>query len=272
MSKLKPVLEFGWDDEAGYFGYVTHDESGKPNGMMMAPDGKNWNMGLDGISPLAAGICTTHQISRMEDNMFTPGRLWTPYGLSVVDQSASYYSPDGYSVGASWIPHQLIFWKSMLDYNMTDRAHQIADAVMDQFTMECDATYQSYENTRISTGRSSGWHNFSGLSSPVVNWFYSYYCKGTISTGFDAMVVSKKMAADHSSCEFTLEFDKDAVGREMTVMVCLSPDNQYEVVSGGKSLNTASPYPGLVCMTVKADKKPRVINVRPAASGAGLSD
>ena len=86
------------------------------------------------------------------------------------------------------------------------------------------------------------------------------------------MVVSKKMAADHSSCEFTLEFDKDAVGREMTVMVCLDPDKQYEVVSGGKSLNTTSPYPGLVCMTVKADKKPRVINVRPAASGAGLSD
>ena len=267
----KPILDYGWDEEAGYFGYVTHDESGKPDGMMMAPDGSNWNMGMDGISPLAAGICTPHQISRMEDNMFALGRLWTPYGMAVVDQSASYYSPDGYSVGASWIPHQLIYWKSMLDYNMTDRAHQIADAVMNQFTMECDATYQSYENTRISTGRSSGWHNFSGLSSPVVNWFYSYYCKGTISTGFDAIVVSKKVASDYSSCEFTLEFDKDAAGREMTVMVCLDPDRQYDVISGGKALKTTSPYPGLVCMTVKADKKPQTIHVRPAPSAAGLN-
>ena len=157
----------------------------------------------------------------------------------------------------------------MLDYNMTDRAHQIADAVMNQFTMECDATYQSYENTRISTGRSSGWHNFSGLSSPVVNWFYSYYCKGTISTGFDAMVVSKNMAKDYSSCEFTLEFDKDAAGREMTVMACLDPDKQYEALSGGKNLKMSSPYSGLICITVKADKKPQIIQVRPVSLSAG---
>jgi hypothetical protein len=39
----KPILDYGWDEEAGYFGYVTHDESGKPDGMMMAPDGSNWN-------------------------------------------------------------------------------------------------------------------------------------------------------------------------------------------------------------------------------------
>ena len=259
----KPILDYGWDEESGYFGYVTHDQNGKPNGMMKAPDGTNYNKGQDGITPLAAGICSEHHIKRMEENMFTLGRLWSPYGLAVVDQSASYYSPDGYSVGAAWIPHQLIFWKSMLDYNMTDRAHQIANAVMDNFSMECDATYQSYENTRISTGRASGWHNFSGLSSPVVNWFHSYYCKGAISTGFDAMVVSKKMAEDYSSCEFTLEFDKDAVGREMTVMVCLDPSKEYSASTKYGKLQTNSPHPGLVCITVKAEKKPLTLSVKP---------
>lgn len=257
----KPVLESGWDEEAGYFGYVTHNEKGEPDGMMMYEDGSNWNMGLDGITPLAAGICSDHQIDRMEENMFTLGKLWSPYGMAVVDQSAAYYSPDGYSVGASWIPHQLIFWKSMLDYNKPDRAHQIAEAVMNQFTMECDATYQCYENTRISTGRSSGWHNFSGLSSPVVNWYYSYYCKGTVSTGLDAMVVSKTMAPDYSSCEFTLEFDKDAVGREMAVMVCLDESHTYSAEAKSGQLKTSSPYPGLLCITVKADRRPLAVKV-----------
>ncbi len=258
----KPILESGWDDKAGYFGYVTHDENGRPDGMMTYEDGSNWNMGMDGITPLAAGICSDHQISRMEDNMFTLGKLWSPYGMAVVDQSAAYYSPDGYSVGASWIPHQLIFWKSMLDYNKPERAHQIAEAVMNTFTFECDETYQCYENTRISTGRASGWHNFSGLSSPVVNWFYSYYCKGTISTGLDAMVVSRNMSQDYTSCEFTLEFDKDAAGREMTVMVCLDPDNEYEAYAGEKRLLMTSPHAGLLCITVKADRKPLAIKVR----------
>ena len=259
----KPILESGWDEQAGYFGYVTHDQNGKPNGFMKYEDGSNWNMGLDGISPLVASICTDHQISRMEENMFTLGKLWSPYGMAVVDQSAPYYSPDGYSVGASWIPHQLIYWKSMLDYNKLDRAHQIADAVMNTFTFECDETYQCYENTRLSTGRASGWHNFSGLSSPVVNWFYSYYCKGTISTGMDAIVVSKKVASDNTSCEFTLEFDKDAVGRDMAVMVCLDPSKDYSAVIKSKALQTSSPYPGLLCITVKADKKPVTISVSP---------
>lgn len=258
----EPVLESGWDEKAGYFGYVTHDENGKPNGHMIYEDGTNWNMGMDGIAPLAAGICSDHQISRMEENMFTPGRLWSPYGMAVVDQSAAYYSPDGYSVGASWIPHQLVFWKSMLDYNKTERAHQIAQAVMNTFTFECDETYQCYENTRLSTGRASGWHNFSGLSSPVVNWYYSYFCKGTVSTGFDAMVVSKEMAPDYTSCEFTLEFDKDAVGREMTVMVCLDPSKQYTAVAKSSALPVSSPYPGLICITVKADRKPLTIQVK----------
>ena len=259
----KPILESGWDEKAGYFGYVTHDQNGKPNGMMMYEDGSNWNMGMDGISPLAASICTDHQISRMEENMFTLGKLWSPYGMAVVDQSAAYYSPDGYSVGASWVPHQLIYWKSMLDYNKVDRALQIAEAVMNTFTFECDETYQCYENTRLSTGRASGWHNFSGLSSPVVNWFYSYYCKGTISTGMDAIVVSKKVASDYTSCEFTLEFDKDAVGRDMAVMVCLDPSKDYSAVIKSKALQTSSPYPGLLCITVKADKKPVTISVSP---------
>lgn len=258
----EPVLENGWDEKAGYFGYVTHDENGKPNGHMIYEDGTNWNMGMDGIAPIAAGICSDHQISRMEENMFTPGRLWSPYGMAVVDQSAAYYSPDGYSVGASWIPHQLVFWKSMLDYNKTERAHQIAQAVMNTFTFECDETYQCYENTRLSTGRASGWHNFSGLSSPVVNWYYSYFCKGTVSTGFDAMVVSKEMAPDYTSCKFTLEFDKDAVGREMTVMVCLDPSKQYTAVAKSSALPVSSPYPGLICITVKADRKPLTVQVK----------
>lgn len=256
-----PILQYGWDDECGYFAYVTHDASGKPDGFLKAPDGSNYNKGLDGIAPYAASICNERQRDRMDENMFTQGRLWSPYGMAVVDQSASYYSDDGYSVGASWTPHQLVFWKTMLDYNKPERALQIARAVMDVWALESDATYGSYENIRISTGRASGWNSFSGLSSPVVNWYKSYFCKGTISTGFDAVVTKKAFAKDHSECEFTLEFDKDAVGRDMAVLLCLNPDCRYTARSGKQWLPIDSPYPGLVCLTVKGSLKPLVVSV-----------
>ena len=77
------------------------------------------------------------------------------------------------------------------------------------------------------------------------------------------MVVSKVMASDYSLCEFTLEFDKDAVGREMTVMVCLDETKRYSAEVKGQELHTYSPYPGLLCITVKAEKKPLTITVMP---------
>lgn len=261
LTMSKPILEYGWDEECGYFSYVTHDASGRPDGFLKAPDGSNYNKGQDGVAPYAAGICSEHQRARMDENIFTEGRLWSPYGMAVVDQSASYYSPDGYSVGASWIPHQLVFWKTMLDYNKPERALQIARAVMNTWAMESDATYGTFENTRISTGRASGWNNFSGLSSPVVNWYYSYFCKGTVSTGFDALVVKKEMAADYRSATITLEFDKDAVGREMSVLVCMDPQAEYAARCGRKALALSSPYPGLLCLTVKATSKPLTLQI-----------
>ena len=60
-----------------------------------------------------------------------------------------------------------------------------------------------------------------------------------------------------------VEFEKDAAGRDMAVMVCLDEANSYSVVAKGKELQTSSPYPGLLCITVKADKKPVTVNIKP---------
>ena len=89
------ILGSAWDKEAGYFGYVMHDESGKPQGIYRHSDGSNFNMGLDGVSPLVAGICPEEIRSVLIDNIFSPEKLWTDSGISTVDQSASYFSVDG---------------------------------------------------------------------------------------------------------------------------------------------------------------------------------
>ncbi|MEI8192038.1 MAG: hypothetical protein WCI75_20185, partial [candidate division NC10 bacterium] len=45
-----------WDAEAGYFSYVTHDDAGRPVGILRHESGANYDMGLDGASPLFAGV------------------------------------------------------------------------------------------------------------------------------------------------------------------------------------------------------------------------
>src|SRR5690606_28356712 len=107
-------------------------------------------------------------------------RMWTPLGLSVVDQSADYFSREGYWNGAVWFPHQWFVWKTMLDLGKGDFAYRIAETALNLYKKEVDSTYNCYEMFRLQTGRGNGWHQFSGLSSPVLNWFAAYYKPGTI--------------------------------------------------------------------------------------------
>ena len=261
------ILDNAWDEECGYFGYVRHDSEGKPVGLFQAPDGSDFNKGLDGVSPLVAGIGSPAQKERMLGNIFSEEHLWTPYGISTVDRSASYYRVDGYWNGCIWMPHQYLQWKAMLDLGLADRAHQIAFTALDTWKNETSESYQCYEHFFVDSGRGAGWHNFSGLSSPVVNWFTACFRKGSLSTGFDTLVSSQEWASDWSSLRAALSFDKDAAGHDTVVAVCMAPASSYKAAVGGKSVRTWSPYEGLVYVTVPASAKGAVLEVK-----AGIMD
>ena len=256
------ILDNAWDADCGYFGYVTHDADGKPAGLFKAPDGSNFNKGLDGVSPLLAGIGSEEQKARMLENLFSEKHMWTPYGLSTVDRSASYYKVDGYWNGCIWMPHQLFQWKAMLDLGLAERAHQIAFTALDTWAAETSESYQCYEHFFVDSGRGGGWHNFSGLSSPMVNWFTACFRKGTLSTGFDTLVTAQEWAADYSSLKAELLFDKDASGHRTSVSVCMAPAGGYEATVGGKPAEVWSPYEGLVYVSVPATARGTVLEVR----------
>lgn len=207
-----------WDDEAGYFGYVMHDTAGRPVSLFRYQDGSNFNKGLDGVSPFVAGICTPRQTERILENLFSPDRMWTDIGISTVDRSAPYYSEDGYWNGGVWMPHQYLIWKSLLDNDLTDEAHKVAFTALDTWNRECRASHNSFEHFIVSSGRGAGWHNFSGLSSPLVNWFYSYFRIGHAATGFDAALSRARFSDD---CKhYTAEVDFEPRPRAGTSPCC----------------------------------------------------
>ena len=57
---------YSWDPEAGYFSYVRYDDAENCAGILRYENGVNFNMGLDGASPLLAGICTPEQKGAVE--------------------------------------------------------------------------------------------------------------------------------------------------------------------------------------------------------------
>lgn len=255
------VLKYGWDAQCGYFGYVTHDADGNPDGFFRHEDGSNYNKGLDGVMPLMAGICPQEIRDVLVSNIFSPEKLWTGCGISTVDQSASYYLTDGYWNGDVWMPHQWVIWKSMLDYNLTEEADRIAMTALNNWNRECSETYQCCEHFVISSGRGAGWHNFSGLSSPVVNWYKAYFCPGTATAGFDTLISDASFTEGNTSFGATLSFDKDAVGRDVTLMVCLAPGHGYRAVVGKKDVRVEKVADGLVRVRVKATSKAQKINI-----------
>ena len=257
------VLDNAWDEESGYFGYVMHDSLGQPAGIYRHRDGSNFNKGLDGVAPLAAGICPDDKRERLVSNIFSSEKMWTPVGISTVDRSASYYSVDGYWNGSVWMPHQLVLWKTMLDCNLPEKASQIAFTALDVWKKECEESCQSFEHFIIDSGRGAGWHNFSGLSSPVANWFASYFKKGTLTTGFDTMMLSGEMADDFSSYSGLVEFDKDACGRKVAIMVCMSEKYDYKALLNGKPVEMHSPYKGLMYLSLHASSKPSKLEIIP---------
>ncbi len=179
------LQQHSWDPKCGYFSYVVHDENGDPQEFFRYADGTNFNMGLDGASPLIAGIPTPEQREILWNHLGSPEHCWTDIGLSTVDQSAPYYRSDGYWNGSVWMPHQWFFWKAALNDGKGDFAWRIAETALKLWERETGASYACYEQFNISSGRGSGWHHFSALSAPVLCWHGAYFTPGRLTTGYD---------------------------------------------------------------------------------------
>ena len=226
------ITEHAWDEETGYFGYVRHDAEGRPAGLLRTPEGVNFNLGMDGLTPLIAGTGTPEQRARMVAKLADERALMTPIGLTTVDQSAPYYRSDGYWNGAVWMPHQWFFWKALLDLGETDLAFEIARRALDVWKAEVEASWHCFEHFIVETGRGAGWHQFSGLSCPVLDWFSAYYRPGTVTTGHHATVVRREGDLA-TGLRLELVFDPDPPAAATTLIVVAEPGRRYAVKVGG---------------------------------------
>ena len=246
--RLGRSLQTAWDEESGYFGYLLHDPSGDAADILRTEQGLNYDMGMDGASPLFAGACTEPQKELLWQKLQSPEHLWCACGLSTVDQSAPYYRRDGYWNGAVWMPYQWMFFKSALDAGLADFAYRIADTVLTLWQNECTESYCCFEHFMIESRRGAGWHQFSGLSSPIVQLFSAYYRPGTLTTGFDAFVRHTDWAPDNSPLNATLDFT--AAGRS-TVLAVLQPGPK--AVTASVPCTVVTRHDGLLELTFALD-------------------
>ncbi len=226
----KVIQDNLWDEEAGYYSYLTHDEDGNPTGFLRYEDGTNFNMGLDGAYPYIAGISNEHQSARLLENI--KEGMMTEYGLGVVDKRAPYYSTEGYWNGSVWMPHQWILAKALLDRGEIELATKIWKTALRVWSAEVERTYLCFEHFMCSNGRGAGFHQFSGLSSPVLAFFETLYTPTTVTTGFDTVVFKKSVNKSATSLKVDAVSNCDGA----VMVVCLSDECKYKFTVNGKAV------------------------------------
>lgn len=256
------LQKYSWNDKSGYFSYVVHDKEGQATGHLKYEDGSDYNMGLDGAYPLVAGICTPAQQNGLIKKIFSEKNMWAPSGISVVDQSAPYYKIDGYWNGSVWMPHQWFVWKTMLDLGKPELAFKIAKKGLDVYSKETNESYYTFEHFLAKSGRGAGWHQFSGLSNPVLSWFAAYYKQGTATTGFETWINRQSFNKEFSSYTADISFDNATPAHQRSMLVCMNPSFSYSVTCNGKIVEVKSPYKGLLQIILPASNKAGILEVK----------
>ena len=211
--------KYAWDEDSGYYGYVATSK----NHEILKNMGVNADMGLDGAYPFIADIPDKRRSERIISNI--KNGLMTKIGLGAVDTRAPYYSESGYWNGSVWMPHQWIVWKALLDKNELSLANKIAFTALELWKNETDHTYNCYEHFMVKNGRGAGFHQFSGLSTPVLLWGEAYFKPYSTTSGFLSLITDKKVS------ENRLLFCFNGKG---TVIVCMPEEKDYSFITTGK--------------------------------------
>jgi len=240
----RAVQANAWDPVTGYFGYVVHDADGRPRGLLRTPSGENWNRTLDGVQPLVAGITTPAQTRAIIANLRDPAKLFTPIGITAVDRSASYYRADGYWNGTVWFPHQWFVWKALLDQGESDLAWRIAHTALTAYAAEANASWISAEHFEVATGQGTGWHQFSGLSSPIANWFSAYFVPGHLTAGYDVWIRSRHVRPDGRGLAASLAIDSARDDGVISILATLAPGGSYRATWNGRAIAMVAVHDG----------------------------
>lgn len=228
------LLNSAWDEKSGYFGYVVHFDDSEKTEIFRTKEGENYNKGIDGVTPLISGIGENDQVERMLKHLKDEKELWSPIGLSTVDMSASYYYDNGYWNGSVWFPYQYLLWKSMLDYGENEFAYQIADRALSSWKQEVEFSYNTFEMIQIETGRGGWFHQFGGLSAPIVIWYHAYYKQKTITSGFDTWIESSEFAEDATRAKIVY---RTADSKKHSMIVVMNSNYNYEVWMNGTAVD-----------------------------------
>ena len=250
----KALHKYSWDEESGYFSYVKHDKKGNVTGILRNEDGTNMNMGMDGASPIIAGACNAHQRKLIVDKLLDKTRLWTKEGISV-DQAAPHANTNAYSNETVWMSHQWFFWKTLLDLGYGQEAFDLANTALKVFSDETNRTYHCWEHYTQSSLLGSGWHQFSGLNAPLVNWYHIYFKPGKVYGGFDFWMKNLNIKDDNTYADLSFDLSDLKRSKSKVLLVSMNKNFDYKVDLNGVEISYKRITENTLMISIPTKKK-----------------
>jgi hypothetical protein len=243
---------YAWHEASGYYAYVIN-ETKVP---LLYDDGSNFNMGLDGVSPLVADVGTIAQRQQLIEHLMTPGELWAPAGITAVAMDAPYYRPDGYWVGKVWIPHQWFMWKALIGLGELAHAERIARTALRVWQAATDATYNVWETFDAQTGMGEGAHQFAGLSGPIAQFYHRYHTPGHVTVGFDTVIHDVTTEGATMTLTLSSPFRTGPTG----IIAVMAAPGRYQIAGDGASRALIAPERWLN-LTLNLSPAPKTITL-----------
>lgn len=232
IASLGSALQaYSYDRRSGYFGCVTHDANGNPEGFLRTDRFINYNMGYDGAEVLLSGICNPRQESVLSGFIMDPSRMWTDAGITNVDRSAPYYRQDGFRNGTVGITEQWFAFLAMLSCAHPADAFKIAVTALDTWKTETDASYNCYEHFVAETGRGGGWHCTSDSCAPLSMWYHTLFVPGHVIAPPDVFVLTSAFGEGYGCVDLSVDAGQ-AKRAETSLIISLATDDYRVMVNG----------------------------------------
>jgi len=233
QNLTEALQKYAFDPQCGFFSYCEHDPDGSFKNIYLHPESRtNYNLGMDGASPLLAGVCSENQQKHLFDFLASPEHFWSNAGMLAVDKSAPYFQTDGYWNGCVWMPYQWFFWKAALDHGHSKFARRIAMTALKIWQKNTDATGYCFEHFSPE-GQGGGCFHFGALSSVLVNFYNACFEPGHLEGGFDCWIDHVvRYRTDHLQANLRLRGNFTST----LIYVPENPENEFEAFFNGQKL------------------------------------
>ena len=96
-----------------------------------------------------------------------------------------------------------------------------------------DVLMQAVFHAQIETERGGWFHQFGGLSAPIVIWYHAYYRPGTVTAGFETWIEDSSFNEEHTKARIRYRVN---VKKKNRIIAVMDSAREYEVSVNGKTV------------------------------------